>query len=124
MKNKVLLFVLVVLCVSCSNREPTPQEDDYSVYNIFDVSKRLTDTLSVQVDDEFISSVEIQILGYVEGNAMIEFENGAGRFEKIFLTDSVKYSYKTEWYDNNLIIAYTPLNEVTNGNIILKYKCR
>lgn len=123
MKNKVLLFALVVFCISCSNMGHSPKEDDYSVYNISNIAEHLTDTLSFQVDNKFISSIEIQISGYVKGNAIIEFDNGAGRFEKIFLTDSVKYSYKTEWYDNTLLFVYTPLDEVTNGNIILKYKC-
>ena len=123
MKNKVMLFALVVLCISCSNVDHSQKEDDYSVYNISNVAEHLTDTLSFQADNKSISSIELQISGYVKGNAIIAFDNGAGRFEEIFLTDSVKYFYKTEWYDNTLCFVYTPLDAVTKGNIILKYKC-
>lgn len=101
-----------------------PMDDDYSEYIISDVTEPLADTLAAHVDDGFVSSVEIQITGYVEGDAIIEFENGAGRFEKVLLADSVEYLYKTEWYDNNLAFAYTPTCEVAKGDITLRYKFR
>lgn len=120
--KRIRLFVILWLCTSCSGVETQKYEDDYCEYIISDATKHFSDTLSCNVDNDFITSVEVQITGYVKGNAIIEFENGAGRLEKILLNDTTKYLYKTEWYENRLIFVYTPIDEVTNGNIILRYK--
>ena len=123
MNNKVILFALGILIVSCSGVAPKSHEDDYSEYIVSDVREHLTDTLFHNGHD-FISSVEVQIIGYVGGSAIIEFDNGADRLEKILLADSVKYIYKTEWYENSLYFAYTPIDTVSMGNIKLMYKFR
>lgn len=122
MSNKVLLFVLVAFIASCSSTKTKPYEDEYSEYIISNVTECLVDTLFSHNDTGIISSVEIQIIGYVNGSAIIKFENGAGRFEEVYLADSVRYVYRNEWYDNGLIFIYMPHEDVSMGNIMLKYK--
>lgn len=94
MSNKVLLFVLVAFIASCSSTKTKSYEDEYSEYIISNVTECLVDTLFSHNDTGIISSVEIQIIGYVNGSAIIKFENGAGRFEEVYLADSVRYVYR------------------------------
>lgn len=122
MNNKVLFFVLVVLVVSCSGTKTKSYEEEYSEYIISNVTECLVDTLFSHNDIGIISSVEVQIIGYVNGSATIKFENGAGRFDEVYLTDSVKCVYENEWYDKGLVFIYTPHEDVSMGNIRLEYK--
>ena len=119
---KGLLFVLVVLFASCSGTKTKSHGDGYSEYIISDVTECLVDTLFSHNDTEIISSVEVRITGYVDGSAIIKFENGAGRFDEVYLTDSVRYVYENEWYDKGLVFIYTPHEDVSMGNIRLEYK--
>ena len=89
---------------------------------ISNVTECLVDTLFSHNDTGIISSVEVQIIGYVNGSATIKFENGADRWEEVYLADSVRYVYMNEWYDNGLIFIYTPHEDVSMGNIRLEYK--
>ena len=122
LNNKVLFFVLVALIVSCSGTKTKSYEEEYSEYIISNVTECLVDTLFSHNDTEVISSVEVQIIGYVNGSATIKFENGADRFEEVYLADSVRYVYRNEWYDNSLIFIYTPHEDVSMGYIRLEYK--
>ena len=122
MNNKVLLFVLVAFIASCSGTKTKSHEDEYSEYIISNVTECIVDTLFSHNDTGIISSVEVQIIGYVNGSATIKFENGADRFEEVYLADSVRYVYRNEWYDNGLIFIYTPHEDVSMGNIRLEYK--
>lgn len=120
--HKVLFFVLVALIVSCSGTKTKSYEEEYSEYIISNVTECLVDTLFSHNDTGVISSVEVQIIGYVNGSATIKFENGADRFDEVHLADSVWYVYRNEWYDNGLVFIYTPHEDVSMGNIRLEYK--
>ena len=122
MNNKVLFFVLVAFIASCSGTKTKSHEYEYSEYIISNVTECIVDTLFSHNDTGIISSVEVQIIGYVNGSATIKFENGADRFEEVYLADSVRSVYRNESYDNGLIFTYTPHEDVSMGNIRLEYK--
>ncbi len=116
MRITFLLFVFVIfLFHSCSNNQ------EYKELLLNDLSKPITDTLNFSKEGN-ISGVEIIIEGYVKGKGYIEFENGSGRYNKIYLENKVHKAFETEWYSSNLIFNYVPEEFVKGDSLKIKYK--
>jgi hypothetical protein len=116
--NKYSILIMISLCsifYSCTN------DKKYKEYRIIDLTKPITDTLNFENKDR-VTGVEIIVLGSLKGNAIIEFENGAGRYSKIDLKDKVNQKYETEWYSSKLTFRYTPISVITGDSLILKYR--
>lgn len=112
--NKLLsLLIFTYLFNSCSNKKE---------YIINDLSNTISDTLVFDTDEKNINGIEILIEGYIQGTAVIEFENGANRFNQIKLENKVNYIYKTEWYTSKMFFRYSPKGKVNGGNLHMKYK--
>ncbi|PKP40790.1 MAG: hypothetical protein CVT96_07650 [Bacteroidetes bacterium HGW-Bacteroidetes-13] len=76
------LILFISLCLTfCSENE------FYEVKTYHSLSKPFTDTLFFPIKDEdlIINSLEMEISGYIDGEAILEIENGAGRYNKLKL---------------------------------------
>lgn len=96
-------------------------EKEYKEYKINDLTTPLTDTLEFKKEGRIIG-VEVIIIGNIKGNASIQFENGAGRFNEIDLRDKVNRTYETEWYSSKYVFKYIPNSDVTGDSLIIKYR--
>ncbi|MFV0507246.1 MAG: hypothetical protein ACK5L5_11205 [Bacteroidales bacterium] len=115
-KNLFLIIMAISsLFYSCSN------EAEYKEYKIIDLSKPISDTLKFEKDGRIIG-VEILITGFVNGKSVLEFENGAGRFTKIDLENTVNEKHETEWYSPNLNFKYLPESQILGDSLVLKYR--
>jgi hypothetical protein len=117
MNRKTLLLISYIglFLVSCSFKE------EYEVYKVKDMSTSISDTL-IYLKQDRVSGVEVTITGFIKGKAMLEFENGAGRFNKITLENKIDQTYRTEWYSQKLNFKYTPIENVNGDSLILRYK--
>lgn len=97
------------------------QEMEYKEYKIAELSEPISDTLKFEKEGR-ITGVEILITGNVKGKAVLEFENGAGRFTKVFLENTVNEKYETEWYSSKLNFKYMPVTKVMGDSLVLKYR--
>lgn len=117
MNSKIVLLMMILglFLVSCS------YEKEYKEYRINDLSKPISDTLAFSKEGNIIG-VEMSITGYVKGKATLEFENGAGRFEKIDLENVINQTYETEWYEPKLFFRYIPNGNINGDSLIIKYR--
>lgn len=112
----VLIFVFIsFLLESCFT------EIEYEKYIITDLNQNLSDTLKVKTVER-INNLEVWIIGNINGESFIEFENGAGRYNKIVLKGNVNYFYETEWYDSKCNFIYTPTTQIHGDSLYLKYR--
>lgn len=118
MNRSLTIMIIIVLCssiYSCSKK------CDFNQYVIEELSKDISDTLEMRRSD-VISNIEVLINGYIDGKAIIKFENGAGRFKEINLKDSFNETYITEWYDTKFHFVYKPISDIKGGSLVLKYR--
>lgn len=117
MKIKFMFIVVLFLLLfsSCSN------EMEYKEYKIIDLSKPFSDTLEFNKEDRIIG-VEISITGNLKGTAVLEFENGAGRFTKVFLENKVSEIYEAEWYSSKLNFNYLPESKISGDSLVLRFR--
>lgn len=118
---KLLLTLFICVCLNfCSENEY------YEVKTYHSLSKPFTDTLffPIKSEDVIITSIEMEISGYVDGEAILEIENGAGTYNKLKLRGELDEKYYTEWYENKFEIKYTPISIVNGDSIKLKYRLR
>jgi hypothetical protein len=111
----MIQVVLLMIFFSC-NIEPS-----YFKYEIKDLSNTIKDTLVFDTTD-LVTNVEILIKGNLNGKAVILFENGSGRYNKIDLEGLINEYYKTEWYDTKLHFVYKPLSEIKGDSIVIEYR--
>ncbi|WP_065213082.1 hypothetical protein [Flavobacterium columnare] len=117
--NKILVLILLSLGLffnSCNNTKV------YKEYSINDLNKPLNDTLKSDNVDNKVVGVEIIIVGQINGEALLEFENGAGRYSKINLKNKVNQTYETEWYSPKIFFRYNPISEIKGDSLKLKYR--
>lgn len=111
--NKLLyLIILIGLFSSCSFNKK------YKEYIIKNLSNSISDTL---IFDKNISKIEILIEGNIQGEAILEIENGSNRFHQIKLENKINYIYETEWYNPKLFFRYNPNGNISGGNLSIKY---
>ena len=110
-----LVVFFLLLFNSCSN------EMEYKEYKIVDLSKSVADIIEFEKEGRIIG-VEVLITGNIKGKAVLEFENGAGRFTKVFLENTVNETYETEWYSSKLNFKYVPDSKIMGDSLVLKYR--
>ena len=93
----------------------------YEVYSIKNLGNPLLDTLKFDNKNR-VTVIEIVLIGEVRGEAVLEFENGSGRFNKIDLKGKVNQTYKTEWYSSKILFKYTPISKIRGDSLKLKYR--
>ena len=111
--NKILAFVSITFCYflnSCTKNKV------YKEYTIKDLDKAFDDTLKSNNVGRIIG-IEILIDGEINGEAILEFENGAGRFSTINLKGKINQTYETEWYDSKMFFKYTPISSMWSHEI-------
>jgi hypothetical protein len=116
--NSKMIFSIAFMgffFLSCSSKK------EYKEYRVADLSKPISDTLTFAKEGTIVG-VEISITGNINGKATLEFENGAGRFKKIDLTNTVNQLYETEWYEPKLFFRYIPDGNVNGDSLIIKYR--
>ncbi|PJB11296.1 MAG: hypothetical protein CO119_12105 [Flavobacteriales bacterium CG_4_9_14_3_um_filter_40_17] len=116
---KLLPAFFVFSCLSFS-----PENKHYEVKTYHSLSKPFTDTLffPIENEDEMITSIEMEISGYVNGGATLEIENGAGRYFRLKLEGKLDEKYHTEWYQNNFEIRYLPTLSFEGDSLKIRYR--
>lgn len=97
----MLLVNFVSFMLSCSN------ETKFTSVIYKNLDHKFIDTLGID-SKQVINFVEINMSGRVSDSAKIYIENGSGRWNEILLNDNINEKYKTEWYENNIIIRFVP----------------
>ena len=117
MIKKILYLItfMGLFFASCSS------DKKYKEYKINDLSKPIFDTLTF-VKDGRIIGLEVLVIGNVKGKAVLEFENGSGRFNRINLENQVNQVYETEWYSPKLAFKYLPEKNIKGDSLIIKYR--
>ena len=118
MSRIIALSLLVFTCIfmtSCS------YEEKYEEYLITDLSKQINDTLEFKVNGR-VNNIEVILSGNVNGESVIEFENGAGRYNRITLKGQINQVYETEWYEPKCNFRYKPITDVNGDSLVLKYR--
>ena len=110
-----LLVFTFVFMISCT------YEEKYEEYVIKDLSKQINDTLEFKVD-RLVNNIEVILSGNVNGESVIEFENGAGRYNKITLKGEINQVYETEWYDSKCNFRYRPITNIQGDSLVLKHR--
>ena len=116
--KKILVFTMVSFCLffnSCTNKNV------YNEYLLNDLGKPISDTLKAD-NVGGVTGVEILLVGEVNGEATLEFENGSGRFNKIKLKGKINQIYETEWYSPKMYFKYTPISAIQGDNLKLRYR--
>lgn len=116
--NRILLAIWPSLCLllyACSIGQV------YQEYSIEDLGKPIVDTLKAGQVDQVIG-VEISLVGEVDGEALLEIENGNGRFSRMELKGKINQTYETEWYSKNMLVKYTPVSTIQGGSLKLRYR--
>ena len=113
--TSLLILTFVFTFTFCS------VEKEYNEYKIYDLSKPFSDTLIFKKDG-LVNNIEVLIVGKVKGESVIEFYNGAGRYNIIKLKGNVNEIYETEWYDSKCNFRYKPITNVRGDSLILKYR--
>ena len=111
----LVLFSLFFVIESCS------YDIEYEKYIVKDLNQKLNDTLKVKTFER-VNNLEVLIIGNINGESVIEFENGAGRYNKIMLKGNINQVYETEWYDTKCNFIYTPITEIEGDSLVLKYR--
>lgn len=106
-----------ILLVNCRCKT-----EEYEVFTQLDLKKNFYDTLYYNTDKKLLSKIEIRFLGYIEGEGIVEIDNGGGRFNKVKIQGNINQEYESEWYDRRFIIRYTPVSNVKGGKLIVKYR--
>lgn len=124
MKSIHLFFKLLPALFVCSCLSFSPENKHYEVKTYHNLSKPFTDTLFFPIEnqDEIITSLEVEISGYVKGKAMLEIENGAGSYFKLKLEGKLYEKYHTEWYQNNFEIRYMPTSSFNGDSLKIRYR--
>ena len=123
MSKKKICFYLFLLDFACSCLflHSCKSEKVYKEYVISDLSSSVNDTL--QTDNiSRVVGVEILIIGELNGEAILEFENGSGRLGRMVLKGKVNQIYETEWYSPQICFNYTPISIVKGDSLKLKYR--
>ena len=110
-----LLVITLVFMTSCS------YEEKYQRYVIKDLSKQINDTLEFEVNGR-VNNIEVLLKGNVNGESLIEFDNGSGRYNKITLKGEINQVYKTEWYESKCNFRYRPITNIQGDSLVLKYR--
>lgn len=116
--NKYSLIILVCLCsflIFCTN------SIKYKEYRINDLTKPISDTLKADNVGRVIG-VEILIDGEINGEATLDFENGSGRFSRIYLKGKINQTYETEWYSSKMFFKFTPITIIQGDSLKLSYR--
>lgn len=124
MKSIYLVFKLLPAFFACSCLSLHTENEHYEVRTYHSLSKPFTDTLffPIKSEDVIITSIEMEISGYVDGEATLEIENGAGTYNTLKLKGRFDEKYSTEWYENKFEIRYTPISTIDGDSLKIKYR--
>ena len=117
MNYKIIFLVAVLFClVSSCSYEPT-----YMQFELDKLNAKNSDTLEMGFED-LVSKIEILKVGNINGEAIIEFDNGAGRYVRYELSGVVDTMHATEWYSTKCHFIYNPKGLIDGDSLILKYR--
>ena len=110
---------MFIMLPSCSHKKN--HDSQFVVYsklnNIFE------DTLVSSTRHDFISEMELRIVGKLEGKGMLFYSHCPyTETSAIELEGNINKIIKSEWYDEKCLIKYIPENSLVSGKVIISFE--
>lgn len=118
---KQILFFLgfIIFLVGCSSSN---KYEDYEKLKIVDLDKKFKKVLHIDTKDNIVY-LDIYISGEISGKGKLRFYHPPyENFTEILIEGKIDKEYRTDWYDNDILIEYIPVGTVNSGSVLLKYK--
>lgn len=118
--KQILFFLgLIIFLVGCSSSN---KYEDYEKLKIVDLDKRFKKVLHTDTKDNIVY-LDIHISGEIAGKGKLRFYHPPyENFSEILIEGKIDKEYRTDWYDNDILIEYIPVGTVNSGSVLLKYK--
>jgi len=118
MKNILLFISLALLFSNCSSSKPY---EDYETEKIVNLNEKIKKTLRDKTETKDFIFLDVYLMGEIKGKAKLRlyhppYEN----YIEIHLEGKVNEHIRTDWYENEILLEYIPIEEVS-GNLVLKY---
>lgn len=115
-----IAFVVMLVILSCESHK---SYEDYNRVEITLLDKSFRQYLKINNTVNTITYLNIYISGEINGTAEIRlyhypFEN----FSKIIIEGKIDKKYRTDWYSDEMMIEYIPMNNLSGKNITIYYK--
>lgn len=119
--KQILFFLgLIVFLENCSSSN---KYEDYEKLKIVDLDKRFKKILHTDAKGNIVY-LDIYVLGEIIGKGKLRFYHPPlyENFSEMLIEGKIDEGYRTDWYANDILIEYIPVDTVNGGSILLRYK--
>lgn len=118
--KKILFFLgLIVFLTNCSSSN---KYEDYEKLKIGDLSKKFKKTLHTDTKGNIVY-LDIHVSGEIIGKGKLRFYHPPyENFTEVIVEGTINQMYTIDWYTNDILIEYIPVDTVDGGSILLRYK--
>ena len=126
-KRKSIKYIILTLLSLCVTHFTINLLLDCSSYQKLELNVLHSPIKRVLVNNnkDFNTSIEIIIKGELNGNAILEIDEGYNfeRYDTLYLGKEVNIKYHShDFYSDSCKIRLTPVNKNLKGHLTLKYK--
>ncbi len=119
-KKILLLLGSLMLFLGCSSPE---DYNDYKELHIVNLDKKTKTTLHTSLKEDNIFALDVYISWEVKGKGKLRFYHPPyENFTEVIVEGTINQMYTIDWYTNDILIEYIPVDTVNGGSILLRYK--